>query len=275
MLLRKYLFKSLGLACALMLGLSSCRTPKDITYFQDLDDGVRREVTAAKELVVMPDDRLSITVHSKDPQLAMLFNLPISSNRIGQSSSSSSSSYSGSGQVALYTVDSYGDIEFPVLGTMHIGGMKRTEVADYVKRELLQRNLVKDPTVIVDFYNRTVNVLGEVGNPGRVSIDRDRFTILDAIAEAGDLTIQGKRSNVIVLRMEDGRQVAHTVDLTDARATLNSPVYYLQQNDVIYVEPTDVRKRQTTANGNSVFTPSFWISIASFATTVLLLVKNW
>lgn len=273
MLLRKYLFKSLGLACVLMLGLSSCRTPKDITYFQDLDDGVRREVTAAKELVVMPDDRLSITVHSKDPQLAMLFNLPIASSRIGQSTSTSS--YNSSGQVAMYTVDSYGDIEFPVLGTMHIGGMKRTEVADYVKRELLQRNLVKDPTVIVDFYGRTVNVLGEVSNPGRVTIDRDRFTILDAIAAAGDLTIQGKRSNVIVLRMEDGRQVAHTVDLTDARATLNSPVYYLQQNDVIYVEPTDVRKRQTTANGNSVFTPSFWISIASFATTVLLLVKNW
>lgn len=256
----------------MLLGLSSCHTPKDITYFQDLDEGARREVAAAKELVVMPDDRLSITVHSKDPQLAMLFNLPIQSTRIGQTTTSGGSN---SNQVASYTVDSYGDIEFPVLGTMHIGGMKRTEVADYVKRELLQRNLVKDPTVIVDFMNRSVNVLGEVKNPGRVNIDRDRFTILDALAGAGDLTIQGKRANVIVLRMEEGRQVAHTVDLTDARATLSSPVYYLQQNDVIYVEPTDVRKRQTTANGNSVFTPSFWISIASFATTVLLLIKNW
>lgn len=270
MLSCKSLFQSIGLAGAMLLGLSSCHTPKDITYFQDLDEGTRREVSAAKELVVMPDDRLSITVHSKDPQLAMLFNLPLQSTRIGETSGSSTSN-----QVATYTVDAYGDIEFPVLGTLHIGGMKRPEVADYVKRELLQRNLVKDPTVIVDFLNRSVNVLGEVTSPGRVSIDRDRFTILDAIAGAGDLTIQGKRSNVIVLRMEEGRQVAHTVDLTDANATLSSPVYYLQQNDVIYVEPTDVRKRQTTANGNSVFTPSFWISIASFATTVLLLVKNW
>lgn len=273
MLFRKSFLISIGMAAAMMLGLSSCHTPKDITYFQDLEDGARREVSAPKELVVTPGDQLSITVHSKDPQLAMLFNLPIASTRIGQATSSSGTS--SSGQVAGYTVDAYGDIEFPVLGTLHIGGMKRTEVAEYIKKEILQRNLMKDPTVIVELYGRTVNVLGEVSHPGRVNIDRDRFTILDAIAGAGDLTIQGKRANVVVLRMEDGRQVAHTVDLTDARATLSSPVYYLQQNDVIYVEPTDVRKRQTTANGSSVFTPSFWISIASFATTVLLLIKNW
>lgn len=268
----KTLLQSLALVGTLALGLSSCRTPKDITYFQDLEDGVRREVAEAKELVVMPYDRLSITIHSKDPQLAMLFNLPISATRIGQINSSISNN---SNQVATYTVDAYGDIEFPVLGTMHIGGMKRAEVAEYVKTELLQRNLVKDPTVIVDFLNRSVNVLGEVANPGRVEIDRDRFTILDAIAGAGDLTIQGKRTNVLVLRMEEGRKVAHKIDLTDAAATLSSPVFYLQQDDVVYVEPTDVQKRATTANGNSIFTPSFWISIASFATTVLLLIKNW
>ena len=268
----KTLLKSLGLIGALMLGLSSCHTPKDITYFQDLENGARCEMAEPKELVVMPDDRLSITIHSKDPQLAMLFNLPVSATRIGQINPSISNN---SNQVATYTVDAYGDIEFPVLGTMHIGGMKRAEVADFIKKELLQRNLVKDPTVIVDFLNRTVNVLGEVTHPGRVETNRDRFTILDAIAEAGDLTIQGKRTNVLVLRMEDGRKVAHSLDLTDASATLASPVFYLQQDDVIYVEPTDVRKRATTANGNSIFTPSFWISIASFATTVLLLIKNW
>jgi len=263
------------MAAVMMAGLASCHTPKDITYFQDLQDGSRREVAAPKELVVVPGDQLSITVHSKDPQLAMMFNLPVASSRVGQSSSSGSASSGGNGQVSLYTVDAYGDIEFPVLGTLHIGGMKRTELADFIKKEIMQRNLLKDPTVIVDPYNRWVNVLGEVGSPGKVAINRDRFTILDAIAGAGDLTIQGKRTNVVVLRVEDGRQVAHTVDLTDAQATFSSPVYYLQQDDVIYVEPTDLRKRQTTANGNSVYTPAFWISIASFATTVLLLVKNW
>lgn len=254
-----------------MLGLSSCHTPKDITYFQDVQDQARLEVAPTREVVVAPGDQLSIIVHSKDPQLASLFNLPVNNQRVGAVGQSTNSS-SGT---SLYTVDSYGDIEFPVLGTLHIAGMKRNEVAEYIKKELVERNLVKDPTVIVDPMNRWVNVLGEVRSPGKVSIYHDRFTILDAIAGAGDLTIQGKRTNVVVLRMEDGRQVAHTVDLTDAKSVMASPVYYLQQNDVVYVEPTDVQKRATTANGNSVFTPSFWISIASFATTVLLLIKNW
>ena len=273
MLLRKTILKSMGMAAAMLIGLSSCHTPKDITYFQDLSDGARREVAMPQDRLTIPGDKLSIVVHSKDPQLALLFNLPVTSYRMGQTTNSSSST--NNGDVSCYTVDSYGDIEFPVLGTLHIGGMKRTEAADYIKKELIQRNYIKDPTVVVEFLNHNVNVLGEVNHPGPVSMSRDRFTLLDAIASAGDLTIQGKRTNVIVLRMEDGRQVVHTVDLTDAQSTLNSPVYYHQQNDVIYVEPTDVRKRQTTANGNSVFTPAFWISIASFATTVLLLIKNW
>jgi polysaccharide export outer membrane protein len=270
--------KSLGLTAVLLLCLSSCKTPADITYFQDLSDGAQSEVAAAKELVVVPNDQISIVVHSKDPQLASLFNIQVSTtNSIGANGAYSSitRTSNGNNQVVVYTVDSYGDIEFPILGTLHVSGMTRTELCEYIKKELIQRNLMKDPTIIIDFYNRTVNVLGDVNKPGKVSINRDRFTVLDAIAEAGDLSIQGKRTNVTVLRMEDGHQIAHKIDLTNASATLNSPVYYLQQNDIVYVEPTDVRKRQTTANGNSLLTPSFWISILSFATTLVLLVKNW
>lgn len=277
MLLRKRLFNAMVLTVMALLGLTSCHTPKDITYFQDITDGARNQVAPASELVVKPGDRLSIVVHSRDPQLASLFNLPISSARIGQTATAVNGAVTttNSGETSCYTVDTYGDIEFPVLGTLHIGGMRRTEVSDYIKKELIQRNLVKDPTVVVEFLNRTVSVLGEVKKPGKIAIDRDRFTLLDAIAGAGDLDIQGKRTNVVVLRMEEGRQVAHTVDLTNAQATLSSPVFYLQQDDIVYVEPTNVRKRQTTANGNSLLTPSFWISIASFATSVLLLIKNW
>lgn len=279
MLLRKNFFKALGIILIAMASLSSCRTPKDITYFQDITNGQRLEVTPSSELLVKPGDRLSIVVHSKDPQLAVLFNLPVASRRIGDiqtaTISTPGSSSSNSNESSSYTVDSYGDIDFPGLGTLHIDGMRRTQVAEYIKKELIQRNLVKDPTVIVEFLNRTVSVLGEVSNPGKVAIGRDQFTLLDAIAAAGDLTIQGKRNNVIVLRMEDGRQVAHTVDLTNAQATFSSPVYYLQQDDVIYVEPNDLRKRTTTANGSAFQTPSFWISIASFVTTVILLIRNW
>lgn len=279
MLLRNNFFKALGIILIAMASLSSCHTPKDITYFQDITNGQRLEVTPSSELLVKPGDRLSIVVHSKDPQLAALFNLPVASRRIGDiqtaTISTPGSSSSNSNESSSYTVDSYGDIDFPVLGTLHIEGMRRTQVVEYIKKELIQRNLVKDPTVIVEFLNRTVSVLGEVSNPGKVAIGRDQFTLLDAIAAAGDLTIQGKRNNVIVLRMEDGRQVAHTVDLTNAQATFSSPVYYLQQDDVIYVEPNDLRKRTTTANGSAFQTPSFWISIASFVTTVILLIRNW
>lgn len=270
---RKTVLSAIIVAAMAVTSLSSCRTPKNITYFQDLHEGTQVSTTQPVDVVARPGDRISIVVHSKDPQLAALFNLPIVSNRVGTVGSSASTS--GSGQTSSYMVDPYGDIDFPVLGTLNVNGMKRTEISDFIKKELIQRNLVKDPTVIVDFLNHSVTVLGEVHSPGKVSFDRDRYTIIDAIAGAGDLSIQGCRENVIVLRQEDGRQVAHTVDLTDAKSLVNSPVYYLRQDDIIYVEPTDVQKRSTTANGNSIFTPSFWIAIASFATSVLLLIKNW
>lgn len=251
--------------------LTGCRTPKNVTYFNDLEAGMRKEINAAADIRVRPDDRLSIVVVSKNPELASLFNLPMVAQRVGQPGVTSSSQ-SSSNEVASYVVDRYGDIQFPILGTLHIGGMRRAEVAEYISQELMSRNLVKDPTVVVDFLNHGVSVLGEVARPGRVNFDRDRYTLLDAIAGAGDLTIQGRRENVLVLRQEDGRQVAYRVDLTDADATLSSPAFYLQQDDVVYVAPNNVRIRQTTANGSAPLTPAFWISIASLLTTVAVLV---
>ena len=249
----------------------SCRTPRDVTYFSDVKTGEVREVPVVNDITVQPDDRLSIVVVSKDPSLASLFNLPIVAQRTGQPGITTRQSGS-SNEVASYVVDPYGDIQFPVLGTVHIGGMRRAEVAEYIQRELISRNLVKDPVVVVDFLNHGVNVLGEVNRPGRVSFDKDRFTILDAIAGAGDLTIQGKRTDVLVMRKENGRQISHRINLTDSRSVLESPVYYLQQDDVVIVSPNDVRKRQTTANGSTPLTPGFWISIASLLVTVAVLI---
>lgn len=253
------------------LGIQSCKAPKDVTYFQDFEEGTIIETAPASDIKVMPDDRLSILVSSKDPALASLFNLHSPSLRNSPGTTSSISS-SGSDNVSSYVVDAFGDIQFPVLGTLHIGGMKRSQISEYIQDELKKRNLVKDPIVNVDFLNHSVTVLGDVNNPGRVTFDKDRYTIIDAIADAGDLTIQGRRTDVKVLRNENGRQVAYKVDLTDAQNTLTSPVYYLQQNDIIYVEPTDTRKRTRTANGNTILTPSFWISIISFTTSIVLLV---
>jgi len=251
--------------------LGACRTPRDVTYFSDLEGNTRSELTAARDITVRPDDRLSIVVTSKDPKLAALFNLPVIAQRVGQPGVTTNFNRS-TNEVASYVVDAYGNIQFPVLGTIHIAGMRRDQVAAYIQKELIGRDLVKDPVVVVDFLNNGVSVLGEVNKPGRVTFDRDRFTLLDAIAGAGDLTIQGKRTDVLVLRQEDGQQAAYRVDLTDGDAVAKSPVYYLQQDDVVYVSPNDVRKRQTTANGSTPLTPGFWISIASLLTTIAVLI---
>ena len=145
---------------------------------------------------------------------------------------------------------------------------------EYIKNELIKENLVKDPVVTVEFANLCISVLGEVNSPGRFSIDRDRLTILDALSMAGDLTIYGNRSKVMVLRQEGDVQRVYGLNLTSGEHIYTSPAYYLQQNDVVYVEPNAVKARQSTVNGNNVRSTSFWISLASLLTSVAILIFN-
>ena len=178
--------------------------------------------------------------------------------------------------VSGYTVDANGEIDFPVLGKIKVAGLQREDIAKYIKQELISRNLVKDPVVIVtvEFMNLCISVMGEVNTPGRFSIDRDRVTILDALSMAGDLTIYGNRSKVMVMRQEGDTQRVYGVNLTSGAHVYSSPVYYLQQNDVVYVEPNHVKARQSTVNGNNVRSTSFWISLASLLTSVAILIVN-
>ncbi len=253
----------------------SCSAPSHVTYFQDLRPGEsEQKVVAATEIKVRPGDKLSIIVNSRDPQLTQLFNLPYVTQQLGQVISSKSSGFvSGSSQgISGYTVDEKGMIDFPVLGKIEIAGKNREEIATFIKGELLAKNLVKDPVVTVEYMNLCISVLGEVANPGRYSIDRDKVTVLDAISMAGDLTIYGKREKVLVLREENGVQHVYGINLCSAEHLYTSPVYYLRQNDVVYVEPNNVRARQSTVNGNNVRSTSFWISLASLLTTVAVLV---
>lgn len=265
-------------ACFLLvIGGISCSTPAQIAYFQDLRPGEsEQQVVAATEIKVRPGDKLSIIVNSRDPQLSQLFNLAYASRQIGQNTSStlggSGSSGSSSQGISGYTVGEQGDIDFPVLGKLKIAGMIREEIAAFIKGRLIDENLVKDPVVTVEYMNLCVSVLGEVNSPGRYNIDRDKVTLLDAISMAGDLTIYGKREKVLVLREEEGVQHVYGVNLCSAEHLYASPVYYLRQNDVVYVEPNNVRARQATVNGNNVRSTSFWISLASLLTTIAVLV---
>ena len=173
-----------------------------------------------------------------------------------------------------YTIDGDGKIDFPVLGKIHLAGKTREEAASYIKEQLVSNNLIKDPVVTIEYMNLTVSVLGEVNKPGRYSIDRDRITIFDALSMAGDLTIYGLREHVTVMREVDGEQKIYEVNLTSAENVLSSPVFYLQQNDFIYVEPNKMRANQATVNGNSFLSSSFWVSVASLLVSLGVLVFN-
>ncbi|MDE7125547.1 MAG: polysaccharide export protein [Muribaculaceae bacterium] len=246
-----------GIAISAMM-LSSCSTPKNITYLQDLNDKETVQAANPIKITVKPEDKLYILVSTQKEELDNLFNLH-STQSTGQNRPS-------------YTVNANGDINFPMLGEIHVGGMTRFEVSEYITRELMEKNLVKDPVVIVEFENTGVYIGGEVNNPGKYDINLDRLTIVQALMMAGDLTIQGKRENILVLRNEGDKQVAYRLDLTNAEQLFNSPAYYLQQNDVVLVEPNNTRKRQTTSNGSTPLTASFWLSVASFATTIAVLI---
>lgn len=262
---------------ATMLLLGSCSTPKNITYFPDLATGSIVQAESQLEIRVKPEDKLSIVVSTQDPALSMLFNLVTTQNRLGQTTSSVSSvggaSATSNGQVSYYTVDSYGDIVFPVLGKLHLAGLTRGQVAEKITDDLVKADLVKDPIVTVEFVNTGISIIGEVKSPGRYEFNKDRLTIIDAIAMAGDLTINGMRENILVMRnLGDGKQEAYRINLLNAQELATSPVYYLQQDDVIYVEPNDKAKRETTPNGNTPYTPSFWVSMGSFGITIATLI---
>ena len=152
--------------------------------------------------------------------------------------------------------------------------MTREEVGTYIKKELQTRDLVKEPVVTVEFLNLSVSVMGEVNTPGRYNIDKDNLTILDVLSQAGDLTIYGKRDKVLVLRKENDIQRVYGVNLCSAEQLYSSPVYYLKQNDVVYVEPNSTKARQSTVNGNTVRSTSFWLSLASLLTSIAVLIAK-
>ncbi|MDE5789718.1 MAG: polysaccharide biosynthesis/export family protein [Muribaculaceae bacterium] len=257
-----------------LLLLASCSTPKNITYFQDLQNGQTIEPQNVYAIKVRPGDKLSIMVNTQDPLLSSMFNLVESQNRLLSSgvSTGKASNISNEGRTGYYTVDSKGDIKFPILGELHIGGMKREEVASYIERQLISQNLVKEPVVTVEFANTGVAVLGEVAKPGRYEFNEDKMTILQALSYAGDLKNTGERTNVLVIREQDGKETAYRVDLTKASELMTSPAYYLQQDDMVYVEPNAKAKRETTSAGNAAYSPSFWISVGSVGLTVATLI---
>lgn len=274
--------KNFLVAFAIASIITGCSTPKNIAYFQDAEDAkvIETVVLEQKAIKVQPYDKLSIVVYSKDPALAQLFNLNVVTNYTKQPGG-----FSGTGSqsrdftpgvnegISTYTVSPSGTIDFPVLGELKIEGMTRNELAGYIKGEIVGRNLVKDPVVTVEFLNVGFSVLGEVNRPGRFDLNKDVINIVEALSLAGDMSIQGQRDNVMLLRQGANGFETYRVDLTNMDNVTKSPAFYLKQGDIIYVEPNNIRKRQTTNNGNNLMNVSFWISVASLLTTAAVLLK--
>ncbi len=271
------LYTRLILTACLVL-TAACGTPKNIVYFQDIEGDTTLATSNTEPIRFKPMDQISVIVNSRDPQVTAMFNLPYYTTRIGQTQSMTNTAgtvSSGTQGISGYIVDSDGTIDFPVLGKIQVAGLTREEAADKIKEELLKSRQIKDPVVTVTFMNLGFSVLGEVMHPGRYKIDRDRFTILEALALAGDLTINAERENVVLVRQEGDKDHAYVLNLLDAKQLYSSPAFNLQQGDMIYVKPNDKRVRESTINGNNVRSTSFWFSVTSMLTSVTLLVLRF
>ncbi|MDE5940847.1 MAG: polysaccharide export protein [Muribaculaceae bacterium] len=249
---------------SLILLASSCSSPKNIAYMQNAVFGQEEAVLNLNDIKVQPQDRLSIVISCKEPELARQFNLVHAEKLVGQDQQQSQ------GRVSIYTIDSEGNIEFPVLGKIHIAGLNRQQISEKIADTLKNGHWINDPIVSVEFANLHFSVVGEVNSPGTYAISNDRMTLLEGIAQAGDLTEFGERE-IIVVREQNGKRTKFLVDLKDD-SLFDSPAYYLQQNDVIYVQPNKAVARKAEDNPNNLKSISLWTSIASLLTTIAVLV---
>ena len=260
--MKRTLFYVVALLC-----LCSCgNTLQEVTYFQDLPFNSSQDIDSVGVIKMEPDDQISIMVSCKDPELSMLFNLVTVQNRVG-----SNNAYSGNNYLSYYTIDKDGYIDFPVLGKVHVAGMSRQQVAMEIKDRLDKSGQASNPVVTVEFANLTFSVLGEIKSAGKYSITKNRTTILDAISMAGDLNITGLRGPIYVIREEKGKRITYPVDLR-SQDLFKSPVYYIKQNDVIYVRPNKMRAGQSTINENTFSSVGFWMSVGSFLMSMGVLI---
>ena len=252
-------FKNLivGVVAGLFI-LSSCAPVKDIAYFQNKVINDPEKIDKHAGIVIQPKDMLSIVVSNRNPELAVMFNLMMVQQTPGTEVSM------GNGQQRLlgYVVDNDGCIDFPVLGVLKVDGLTRWELSEMIKNRLIKEGYLTDAVVTVEFMNFKVSVLGEVNAPGTYAIEGDKVTILQALSLAHDLTIYGLRENVSVIRERDGERTFYQINLCDVDL-FKSPAYYLQQNDVIYVEPSQEKSRQSTIDDKNLRLTSIAISSSS------------
>ena len=255
--------KHLGIFILGALLLASCATNKRAAYIQQVQTDIPTAIEQDYQIRIKPLDRLTVTINTKDPELAAPFNAASSYNSLNGLSSYSSSS---NGNLQILTVDKEGKIQLPIIGEIDCDGLTRNELAKKIENTIRENGMVHDPIVIIQFADVKFSVLGEVARPGQFSITKDRISLFDALAMAGDLTIYGQRENVALIREENGMRTVHYFDLKNPDI-LTSPYFYLQQDDVVYVTPNKYKAQAGEINQNR----SFYISLVSVAVSVATL----
>jgi len=263
-------------AVSVLFLISSCSAYKKLPYIQDADQFTREQLQAAAytyEAKIMPKDILTIVVNSTTPGATRDFNLPLipsGLNSTVQSTVNLSSSESGSMQ--NYIVDKDGYVNMAILGKVKIGGLAKSEAEEHIKSLIYPTYLKEEPIVNIRFLSFKVSVLGEVAKPGTFEMINEQATIFDALAAAGDLTIYGKRNNVTLLRTDEkGALQVHKIDLQDRNLLLNKDIYYLQQNDKLYVEANKARGNGSSWGTIESITVSASLSAISIIISVISL----
>lgn len=240
--------------------VSSCVSSSKITYMQDIYSAKKEgETNPNYEPKLQADDLLSIIVSAENPENALPFNLPTIQSNYNTDATQ--------GSIKTYLINTKGEIDFPVLGKIKLAGLTHTEAHD--KLIALVSDYIKNPGVNLRILNFKVSVLGEVNKPGSIPITGERITLLEALSKAGDLTIYGKRNNILVIREQNGEKTYQSVDITKS-SFMNSPFYYLSQNDVIVVNPNKTKINAGAVGPNT----SVIISAISILITVFLLLKK-
>ena len=260
----KYAFSlPVFLLTCLLMG-SSCVNTRKTTYFNDIENGIYKTSYEAAQPIIHKNDLLSIYVSSLSAEASMLFNAP------GMTSTVTASANGTSTQNVGYLVNDEGNIQFPVLGNLKAAGLTTKQLNENIIDSLVSRQLLTNPLVTIRFLNFRVTVLGEVGKPTVITVPNEKISILEAIGLAGDLTIYGKRDNVLLIREEEGKKIVRRIDL-NSPATLTSAFYYLKSNDVIYVEP-DKNKVASVSNFRQLL-PAFIAALSVVAIVLDRVIK--
>jgi polysaccharide export outer membrane protein len=245
--------------------LASCTSYKNVPYMQDVETvNAAVQTQAAYDARIMPKDLLTITVSTTDPEASEPFNLTVQT-----AVSASSRSLTSQPMLQQYLVNNDGTVEFPILGSLQLGGLTKGEAEDMI-REKLKPYLVETPIVTVRMVNYKISVLGEVSRPGTFTISNEKINVLEALAQAGDMTVYGLRDNVRLIREDaEGKQHIYTLNLNDADIVL-SPYYYMQQNDILYVQPNKAKAKNSDIGSST----TLWFSATSILISLTSLLYN-